>query len=59
MSKQTKRFDYYSPAYLSGVPGAGRSLLLSVRIRMGISGLELKAVCIFSMLLLGSFLLMQ
>ena len=23
MSKQTKRFDYYSPAYLSGVPGAG------------------------------------
>lgn len=23
MSKQTKRFDYYSPAYLSGVPGGG------------------------------------
>lgn len=23
MPKQTKRFDYYSPAYLSGVPGAG------------------------------------
>lgn len=23
MSKQTKRFDYYSPAYLSGVSGAG------------------------------------
>lgn len=23
MSKQTKRFDYYSPAYLSGIPGAG------------------------------------
>lgn len=23
MSKQTKRFDYYSPAYLSGLPGAG------------------------------------
>lgn len=23
MSKQTKRFDYYSPAYLSGVVGAG------------------------------------
>ena len=23
MSKQTKRFDYYSPAYLSGIAGAG------------------------------------
>ena len=59
MSKQTKRFDYYSPAYLSGVPGAGEVVAPFCENKEGISGLELKAVCISSMLPPGNFLLMQ
>ena len=55
MSKQTKRFDYYSPAICPECRERGRSLLLSVRIKMGISGLELKAVCIFQCCHPGTF----
>ena len=59
MSKQTKRLIIIRLPICPECRERGRSLLLSVRIKMGISGLELKAVCIFSMLPPGNFLLMQ
>ena len=59
MSKQTKRFDYYSPAYLSGVPGAGEVVAPFCENKDGNIWIGTQSGLYFSILLLGSFLLMQ
>lgn len=59
MSKQTKRFDYYSPAYLSGVPGAGEVVAPFCENKDGNIWIGTQSGLYFSMLPPGNFLLMQ